>query len=154
MGCLSQHGFCEAVACLHPGSEPVNPRPPRSRTCELNRCATGPAPPHPLTCFPTSHLFIPLCCALREFFREDFWLLNALFSYILFLLQSICINICTKSSSNCFLSSVPGSCARRKVGCFATCVSTGKGAGCRDLPAVAPATLHISIVLAEYTGHL
>ena len=32
------------MLCLHPGSEPVNPGPLRSRTCELNCCATGPAP--------------------------------------------------------------------------------------------------------------
>ena len=32
---------CQAVPCPHPGSEPVNPRPLRSRTCTLNRCATG-----------------------------------------------------------------------------------------------------------------
>ena len=35
---------CQAVPCLHPGSEPVNPGPPRSRTWELNPCATVPAP--------------------------------------------------------------------------------------------------------------
>ena len=35
---------CQAVPCPHPGSEPVNPALPRSGTCELNRCSTGPAP--------------------------------------------------------------------------------------------------------------
>ena len=35
---------CQAVPCLHPGSEPANPGLPRSGTCELNRYATGPAP--------------------------------------------------------------------------------------------------------------
>ena len=35
---------CQAVPCLHPGSELVNPVPLRSRTCDLNCCATGPAP--------------------------------------------------------------------------------------------------------------
>ena len=35
---------CQAVPCPHPGFEPVNLRPPRSRTCELNRCATRPNP--------------------------------------------------------------------------------------------------------------
>ena len=44
MGCLPQHGSCRAVPCPHPGSEPANPGPLRSRTCELNRCATRPAP--------------------------------------------------------------------------------------------------------------
>ena len=34
---------CQAVPCLHPGSEPVNPGR-QSRTCALNRCASGPAP--------------------------------------------------------------------------------------------------------------
>ena len=36
--------FCQAVPCLHPGSESSNPRPLRSRTCELNCCTTRPAP--------------------------------------------------------------------------------------------------------------
>ena len=45
MGRLPQHG-CQAVPCQHPGSEPANPGPLRCRTCELNRCATGPAPVH------------------------------------------------------------------------------------------------------------
>ena len=35
---------CQAVPCLHPGSKPANPGPPRRGTCALNRCATGPAP--------------------------------------------------------------------------------------------------------------
>ena len=35
---------CQVVPCLHLGSEAANPRPPRSGTCELNRCTTGPAP--------------------------------------------------------------------------------------------------------------
>ena len=43
MGRLPQHGFVQAVPCLHPGSEPANPRQLRSRTCALNHCATGPA---------------------------------------------------------------------------------------------------------------
>uniref|UniRef100_A0A9L0SQ92 Beta-1,4-galactosyltransferase n=1 Tax=Equus caballus TaxID=9796 RepID=A0A9L0SQ92_HORSE len=43
VGRLPQHG-CQAVPCPHPGSEPANPGPPRSGTCELNRCATWPAP--------------------------------------------------------------------------------------------------------------
>ena len=43
MGCLSQHGSCQAVPCPHPGSKPGNPGPPRSRTCELNCCTTRPA---------------------------------------------------------------------------------------------------------------
>ena len=34
---------CQAVPCAHPGSELGNPGH-RSRTCELNCCATGPAP--------------------------------------------------------------------------------------------------------------
>ena len=39
------HGMaCQAVPCPHPGSEPMNPGPPRIRTCELNCCATGLAP--------------------------------------------------------------------------------------------------------------
>ena len=36
---------CQAVPCVHPGSELANPRPMRSGTCALNLCATGPAPP-------------------------------------------------------------------------------------------------------------
>ena len=44
MGRLPQHGFCQAVPCLHPGSEPAKPRLARSRTCALNHCATGLAP--------------------------------------------------------------------------------------------------------------
>nr|XP_044618140.1 uncharacterized protein LOC106836618 isoform X4 [Equus asinus] len=43
VGRLPQHG-CQAVPCPHPGSEPANPGLPRSGTCELNRCTTGPAP--------------------------------------------------------------------------------------------------------------
>ena len=43
MGHLPQHGFCQVVPCPHPGSVPVNPSPPRSGTCELNHCTTGPA---------------------------------------------------------------------------------------------------------------
>ena len=35
---------CQVVPCPHPGSEPANPRPLRSGTCELNRCAIRPAP--------------------------------------------------------------------------------------------------------------
>ena len=35
---------CQAVPCPHLGSEPANPGPPRSGTCRINRCATGPAP--------------------------------------------------------------------------------------------------------------
>ena len=35
---------CQAVSCLHLGSEQANPGPPRSRTCKLNYCATRPAP--------------------------------------------------------------------------------------------------------------
>ena len=35
---------CEVLPCPHLGSEPANPRPLRCGTCELNRCATGPAP--------------------------------------------------------------------------------------------------------------
>ena len=34
---------CQAVPCPHPGSEPANPRPPRSGMCELNLCTTRPA---------------------------------------------------------------------------------------------------------------
>ena len=34
----------QAVPCPHPGSKLANPGPLRSRTCELNRCATRPAP--------------------------------------------------------------------------------------------------------------
>uniref|UniRef100_A0A9L0SH60 PRELI domain containing 2 n=1 Tax=Equus caballus TaxID=9796 RepID=A0A9L0SH60_HORSE len=45
VGRLPQHG-CQAVPYLHPGSEPANPGLPRSGTCELNRCVTGPAPWH------------------------------------------------------------------------------------------------------------
>ena len=44
VGRLPQHGFCQAVPCPHLGSETANPGPPRSRTCILNRCTTGPAP--------------------------------------------------------------------------------------------------------------
>ena len=43
MGHLPQHGFSQVVPCLHPGSELANPRPPRSGTCALNSCTTGPA---------------------------------------------------------------------------------------------------------------
>ena len=32
---------CQAVPCLHPGSEPVKPGLPRRGMCALNRCATG-----------------------------------------------------------------------------------------------------------------
>ena len=35
---------CQAVPCPHPGSQVAKPGQPRSGTCELNRCATGPAP--------------------------------------------------------------------------------------------------------------
>ena len=35
---------CQAVPCLHPGSEPVNPGPRRSGMCKLNHCATRLAP--------------------------------------------------------------------------------------------------------------
>ena len=35
---------CQAVSCLHPGSEAANPWPPRSGTCALNHCAAGPVP--------------------------------------------------------------------------------------------------------------
>ena len=35
---------CQVVPCLHPGSEPANPGPPRGGMCILNRCATGLAP--------------------------------------------------------------------------------------------------------------
>ena len=35
---------CQAVPCLHPGSEPANPGPPRSGMCVLNRFATWLAP--------------------------------------------------------------------------------------------------------------
>ena len=35
---------CQTVPCLPPGFEPANPGPLRSGTCELNCCATGPAP--------------------------------------------------------------------------------------------------------------
>ena len=39
---------CQAVPRVHRGSEPANPGPLRSGPCELNRCATRPAPrlPH------------------------------------------------------------------------------------------------------------
>ena len=40
---------CQAVPCLHLGSEQANPGPPRSRTCALNCCATGPAPDSPFS---------------------------------------------------------------------------------------------------------
>ena len=39
-GRLPQHGFYQAVPCLHLGSEPVNPGLPRSGMCAFNRCAT------------------------------------------------------------------------------------------------------------------
>ena len=35
---------CQTVPCPHLGSELANPGLPRSRTCELNCCASGPAP--------------------------------------------------------------------------------------------------------------
>ena len=38
---------CQALPCPHQGSEPANLRPLRSRMCELNCCATGPAPKLP-----------------------------------------------------------------------------------------------------------
>ena len=44
MGHLPQHGFCQAVPCPHPESEPLYTGPPRSGTCELNCCATRPTP--------------------------------------------------------------------------------------------------------------
>uniref|UniRef100_A0A9L0IVR0 Large ribosomal subunit protein uL1m n=1 Tax=Equus asinus TaxID=9793 RepID=A0A9L0IVR0_EQUAS len=43
-GCLPQHSFCQAIPCLHPGSQPANPRLLRSRMCELNHCTSRPAP--------------------------------------------------------------------------------------------------------------
>ena len=46
MGRLPQHGSYYPVPCLHPGSGPANPGPWRSRMCELNCCATRPAPHH------------------------------------------------------------------------------------------------------------
>ena len=36
--------FCQVVPWLHLGSEPSNPERPRGWRCELNRCATRPAP--------------------------------------------------------------------------------------------------------------
>ena len=33
---------CQAVPGPYPGPEPTNPRPPRSGTCQLNRCTTKP----------------------------------------------------------------------------------------------------------------
>lgn len=56
-----------------------------------------------------SNFFSLHSSVLWEFFRENFWLLYSLFSYILFPLQSIYINIWTKSSFDCFLNSVSGS---------------------------------------------
>ena len=54
---------CQAVPCPHPGSEPANPGPPRSGTCELNHCATKLAPHlpsfYPLDCAMSFHLAIP-----------------------------------------------------------------------------------------------
>ena len=53
-----------AVLCPHPGAELVNSRPPRSGTCELNGCATGPA----LICFICT---VPICYKQTEKYKRD-----------------------------------------------------------------------------------
>ena len=64
---------CQAVPCPHPGSEPSNLWPLRSRTCKLNRCATGPAPISFLLCYflpPEEQLCLNKDIGVREKLEE------------------------------------------------------------------------------------
>lgn len=87
--------------------------------------------------FSSYYFFIPLCSSLRELFREDFQLLNSLFSFTLFAPQSICVNTWMEFSFDCFLNSVSGSGSTMYA-------APGREVGWRDLLAMAPITLRIN----------
>ena len=96
---------CRVVPCPHPGSEPVNLRLPRSGTCELNCCATGPGPikmsfQYLMTLMISEELLIIICIIFPLYVMAGFpWLQDTLllsgFEYFdVNMLRCSCILFC------------------------------------------------------------